>query len=211
MRSPRVPWWPGSVVSGSGLHIHHLVFGVWLMLLGGTLGFWFSGTSPWLEVSAVVFGIGAGLTFDEFALLVYLKDVYWAEEGRASIDATVIAVAGMALVVLGAQPFQVTTSNAADIVGSVASGLVVLAFVLVCFAKQRLLHGAVGFFLLPLAIYGAVRLAKPRSPWARRRYGTRNPDKQARAVERFAPDRRTERVKERFRDLIGGAPSDVAR
>ena len=49
------------------------------------------------------------------------------------------------------------------------------------------------------------RLAKSRySPWARRFYGERRPHKQAKAERRFRPDRHTERVKERFRDMVGG-------
>ena len=39
---------------------------------------------------AVTFGIGAALTIDEFALWLYLKDVYWLEQGRDSIDAIII-------------------------------------------------------------------------------------------------------------------------
>jgi hypothetical protein len=209
MRSPRVPWWPGSVVSDGGVHIHHLVFGVALMLGAGTLGFWFFDTTPWLEVCALVFGIGAGLTIDEFALLVHLEDVYWSEDGRSSIDATVIGVVAMALIFLGARPFDVTTGNAWDAIYSILGGLLVLALVTVCFAKQRLLHGTIGFFFLPVAIYGAIRLGKPQSPWARWRYGPHAPDKQARAERRFAPDRRTQRAKELFRDAIGDTTSDV--
>ena len=37
MRSPKVPWWPGSVTTESGLHIHHLVWGIWLMIISGFL------------------------------------------------------------------------------------------------------------------------------------------------------------------------------
>ena len=209
MRSPRVPWWPGSVVAEGGVHIHHLVFGNGLMLLAGALGFWFFDTHPWMEVCALLFGIGAGLTIDEFALLVHLDDVYWAEEGRRSIDATVVAVVTMGLIFTGLRPFDVATGTIWDVVSSVAGALVVLGLVAVCFLKQRLLHGAVGFFFFPIAIYGAVRLGKPRSPWARRRYGERAPDKQRRAEDRFAPTRRTERFKERFRDAIGGTTSEV--
>src|SRR6478609_7059772 len=73
MRSPKVPWWPGSVVSDSGLHIHHLVFGIFLMLIGGTMGFALTNQSPWVQLSAVAFGVGAGLTFDEFALWLHLE------------------------------------------------------------------------------------------------------------------------------------------
>lgn len=39
---------------------------------------------------AVMFGIGAALTIDEFSLWLYLKDVYWDKEGRHSIDAVII-------------------------------------------------------------------------------------------------------------------------
>jgi hypothetical protein len=47
------------------------------------------------------FSVGAGLTIDEFALWIYLDDVYWAEEGRSSIDAAVISAGLMLLVLLG--------------------------------------------------------------------------------------------------------------
>ena len=46
MRSPKVPWWPGSVVSDSGVHLHHLVFGIVTMMIAGTLGFAVHGESP---------------------------------------------------------------------------------------------------------------------------------------------------------------------
>src|SRR5436190_4862845 len=209
MRSPRMSWWPGSVVSEGGVHVHHLVFGICLMLAGGTFGFAFFASSPWREICALVFGVGAGLTIDEFALWVYLDDVYWAREGRVSIDATVLAAAAMALLLLGARPFDVVRGTSIDAIVTAAGVLVVMAIVAICFAKQRVMHGAIGFFLLPLAIYGASRIAKPPSPWAKRFYGERRPGKQAKAERRFRPDRRTERFKERLRDAIGGTPGDV--
>ncbi len=46
MRSPRVPWWPGSVVSESGVHLHHLVFGIVTMMIAGAVGFTVLGDSP---------------------------------------------------------------------------------------------------------------------------------------------------------------------
>jgi len=204
-RSPRFPWWPGSVVSESGLHLHHLVWGISLMMASGALGFALYDSSPWFEVCAACFGIGAGLTIDEFALWIYLEDVYWAREGRSSIDAAVIAGAGMLLVLLGAVPLEIDTgSTAADIVLAVVGAAGLLLPVVVCFAKERLLHGALGIFFTPLAVYGALRVAKPRSPWARRFYGDRNPHKHGKAEQRFRADRRTERFKERFRDTVGG-------
>src|SRR5215210_6083005 len=87
MRSPRVPWWRGSVVSESGVHVHHLVFGIVMMMLAGTISFAGFATDPIYAICALVFGIGMGLTIDEFALWVYLEDVYWKEQGRSSIDA----------------------------------------------------------------------------------------------------------------------------
>ena len=208
MRSPRVPWWPGSVVSESGVHLHHLVFGIVTMMAFGAVGFTVLGDSPYAEICAFLFGVGAGLTIDEFALWVYLEDVYWAEQGRVSIDATVIAAAAMGLILLGFTPFTFETGSVDQTIGSLFTALVVFGVVAICFAKQRLLHGTVGFFVFPLALYGAARLGKPGSPWARRRYGQRRPAKEERAEARFPPDRRTERFKNAFRDVVGGKPSE---
>ncbi len=208
MRSPKVPWWPGSVVSDSGVHLHHLVFGIVTMMISGALLALSFGHSPTTEICAFAFGIGAGLTIDEFALWVHLDDVYWAEEGRSSIDATVIAAAGMLMVLLGFSPFTFETGSVAAVVGSVLTAVFVFGLVAACFAKGRVLHGTVGFFFFPIALYGACRIGKPHSAWARRRYGERRPQKQAEAEDRFAPDRRTERFKNAFRDIVGGKPSE---
>lgn len=208
MRNPKVPWWPGSVVSDSGVHLHHLVFGIVTMMISGALGFAALGDSPLTEICAFGFGVGAGLTIDEFALWVYLDDVYWAEEGRSSIDAMVIAAAGMMLILLGFSPFSFDTSSFEQTVASILGAALVFGLVAICFAKQRVLHGSVGFFVFPVAIYGAWRLGKPGSAWARRRYGGRHPDKQVAAEARFPPDRRTDRFKNAFRDLVGGKPSE---
>ncbi len=207
MRSPKVPWWPGSLVSDSGVHLHHLVFGIVTMMTAGTLGFAALGHSPYAEICAFLFGAGAGLTIDEFALWVYLDDVYWAQEGRSSIDATVIAAALMGLVVLGVNPLDVG-SESEGLAALVLSGLLLFAVVAICFLKGRRLHGTIGFFVFPIALYGALRIGKPNSAWARRRYGERRPKKQAKAGARFPPDRRTDRVKEAFRDIVGGKPSE---
>lgn len=208
MRSPKVPWWPGSVVSESGVHLHHLVFGIVTMMISGAVGFTVLGDGPWTEICAFLFGVGAGLTIDEFALWIYLDDVYWSEQGRVSIDATVIAAAAMGLILLGFTPFTFETGSLDEAIGSIVSALVVFGLVALCFAKQRLLHGTVGFFVFPIALYGAMRIGKPGSPWGRRRYGEGNPAKQTKAEERFARDRHTERFKNAFRDIVGGKPSE---
>ncbi len=95
-----VSWWPGGVQTG-GVHIHHLVWGICLMMLSGFLAFAAPLQAPWWHLVAVTFGVGAGFTMDEFALWVRLEDVYWSQEGRASFDAVVVAGAFAALVVLG--------------------------------------------------------------------------------------------------------------
>jgi hypothetical protein len=207
-RSPRFEWWPGSVVSDSGVHVHHLVFGICTMMAAGTLGFLFFEVSPWFEIVAIFFGIGVGLTVDEFALWVYLDDVYWAEEGRGSIDATVLAAVGMLLVLFGVRPFEVATDTALDLIVSLVGLVLLFGVVAMCFLKQRVLHGTIGFLLFPVAVYGASRIGKPGSPWGRRFYGDRTPAKQAKAEQRFRPDRRTEQVKKRFRDAVGGTPTE---
>jgi hypothetical protein len=208
MRSPKVPWWPGSIVSEGGVHVHHLAFGIVAMMIAGAVGFTAMGEQPYTDICAFVFGAGMGLTIDEFALWIYLDDVYWAEEGRSSIDATVIAASAMFLILLGFSPFSFETGSAGTTIGSLLGAAVVFGLVAICFFKQRVMHGTVGFFVLPIAIYGACRVGKPGSPWARRRYDERRPAKQAKAVERFRPDRHTERFKNAFRDIVGGKPSE---
>jgi hypothetical protein len=208
IRSERVSWWPGSVESESGVHVHHLVFGIVTMMIAGTLAFAADGRTPYLEICALAFGVGVGLTIDEFALWVHLEDVYWAKEGRSSIDATVIAAAAMLLVVLGANPLTIDSGSPEVVITSILATLFVFVMVAFCFLKGRVLHGVVGFFVFPVAIYGASRIGKPVSSWARRRYGERRPAKQAKAEDRFRPDRRTERFKEAFRDIVGGKPSE---
>jgi len=61
----------------AGVHVHHQVWGILLVLLSGLLEFRFSPDSPWTEVLAALFGVGAALTLDEFALWFHLDDVYW--------------------------------------------------------------------------------------------------------------------------------------
>jgi hypothetical protein len=208
MRSPRVPWWPGSVVSDSGVHLHHLVWGIGAMMASGVISFALLSTGWWYDVCAVVFGIGMGLTIDEFALWIHLDDVYWSREGRSSIDASVIAVAFMGLILVGGFSIDVHAPAPFDVLGTVATVAAILALSGMCFLKQRVFHGAIGLLVIPVALYGAARIGKPTSPWARRFYGERRPHKQAKAERRFRPDRRTELLKDRVRDAIGGVTGE---
>jgi hypothetical protein len=197
MRSPKVPWWPGSVQTG-GLHVHHLVFGIVLMLLCGFLLALQLG-SPWLELAAAGFGIGAGLTLDEYALWLHLDDVYWAEEGRRSVDAVIVAAIVGGLVLMGFLPFS-TDSGAPAIVLSVLLSLAVAA---VAVMKGKIFLGVAGMLFLPAGLVGAIRLAKPDSLWARRRYAE---DGRKWIESRRRYERHVRRY-QRFQDRVAGAPS----
>src|SRR6266851_4528374 len=93
-------------VSNGGLHIHHLVWGILLLLVVGYIWLIEEGiTSSWLSsITAIAFGVGAALTLDEFALWLNLQDVYWTGRGRESIDAVVI-FAGLLSVGIWGGPF----------------------------------------------------------------------------------------------------------
>jgi hypothetical protein len=81
-----------NVTTSNGLHIHHLVWGILLLLVVAYVWLLEIGVgSSWVaSVTAIVFGIGAGLTLDEFALFLNLKDVYWEAQGRVSVDAVMV-------------------------------------------------------------------------------------------------------------------------
>jgi hypothetical protein len=200
-RSPRVTWWPGSVTTESGLHLHHLVWGIVLILLSGFLGFATLPASPWNEVLAATFGIGAGFTLDEFALWIYLRDVYWEEEGRTSLEAVVVATVIGGLILLGIAPFDLPHDSASVTTVSVSVIIDVVLASLVIFKGKRLL-GLVGIFIPLVSMVGVLRLATPRSPWARRFYAT-DGRKLARARARY--DRISAR-RRRLADAVAGAP-----
>jgi hypothetical protein len=203
-RSPRVPWWPGSVEAG-GVHIHHLVFGISLLLASGFTAFVSDLDAPWWQITAVGFGIGAGLTLDEFALWLRLRDVYWSQEGRESIDAVVVCALLGGLVVVGVQPFDLDDTPSA--IGTTVAVPIVVALASISFAKGRILLGAISIFVPVVGAVAAVRLAKPGSPWARWRYRGKLAHRLERARARFAAGRRSEVVGTRIRDAIGGAPN----
>jgi hypothetical protein len=201
----RFSWWPGGVQTEGGVHLHHLVWGICLMLGAGFVGVSLDFDYPWGGIVAGAFGVGAGLTMDEFALWTHLSDVYWTDEGRSSIEAVAfVAVLGV-LVVVGVQPFTLDDPGSALAV-SAAIG-VTLVVSAIAFLKRRILLGAVGLFIFPVGLAGAVRLAHPKSPWARWFYGS-NSRRLSRSRERFDdPTRWSSRVRRRLENAVGGRVS----
>jgi hypothetical protein len=190
--APRKWWQPRNISAGDGTHIHHVVIGVILVMISGvsmvTLAV--DGGVPEFTVAATFFGIGAALVLDEFALILHLADVYWAEDGRTSVDAVFAAVAVAGLLILGFNPlsfFDVTIWREEQSVGArasvIAAAVLTLLFAVVVLLKGKVWTGLVGMFITPLLLIGAIRLSRPHAPWARWRYANK-PRKMHRALER---------------------------
>lgn len=203
--------WFGNVSVGE-MHIHHAVFGVVLTMLGGVSGLIVSGVSQgWYAVTAAVFGIGAALLLDEFALILHLHDVYWEEEGRTSVDAVFIAIAITGLLLVGLRPLGWERSDGTPQGTWVTAGLIVanLALATVTLLKGKIWTGMVGLFVPLLLIPGALRLARPGSPWAHwffapdaRRPQTRKMARAQRREERWR--RPVIRAKIAFQEFVSG-------
>ncbi|MDQ3893782.1 MAG: hypothetical protein M3292_03820 [Actinomycetota bacterium] len=199
-------WGSGSV---HGVHLHHMVIGIILALVSGTIVIAVTPGSPAIELLAIGFGAGAALTLDEFALWLYFKDVYWSEQGRSSIDATIMAVMFAGLLLVGISPFGLEQAEGElpRTVAFAAVGFNAL-LALITFLKGRLIVGLLSIFVPLAGLVAAVRLGKPGSPWAHWFYG-RSQEKLARSHARFdARDRKLTHVKDRLYDVIGGAPTD---
>jgi hypothetical protein len=103
---------PFHFIELSGRHIHHLVFGIIILLVVGygwlsEIGTGADDSSILLSrLMSILYGVGAALTLDEFALWLNLKDVYWSREGRASIDAIILFGALLAAGSWGAPLFK---------------------------------------------------------------------------------------------------------
>jgi lysyl-tRNA synthetase, class II len=206
----KVSWWFHDIESEGGTHVHHMVIGVVLMV---TIGISFIALAPeylLAQVLALLFGVGVALTLDEFALILNLQDVYWRKEGRLSVDAVVIVVCAAALFVLGLNPFgDLGDSGLSGDMFRIALAVwvvVVIVPVLFCLLKGKIWTGVLGLFIPLLAIVGAIRLARPKSPWGRRRYA-KHPKKMAKAQRREARlDARWIAWRDAFFDLIAGKP-----
>ena len=198
-----------------GVHIHHQVFGIVLMTVSGLWMLAAQLGSLGINVVAAVFGVGIGLTFDEFALWLHLHDVYWDPQGRVSIDA-------VAFVLVLTGEITVIASTVADLEEVGDSGLVaeygwliiafeVLAILLtffpavICLLKGKPIGAGIGVMYIPVGVTCAIRVAKPHSWWARTMYRRPTSRRMRKARRRFDADylQRWNRV----RDFVGGAPT----
>jgi len=180
----QVSWWPGNVEVG-GTHIHHLVWGICLLLISGWVGIVLVEGPPGREIVAAAFGIGSGLTLDEFALWLELKDVYWSDDGRKSIDAVIVAGIIASFGVLGFTIWVDAADEVALAVHAVVAivGVGGLVLAVVNCAKEKFGIALIGLVVPFVSLIGAFRLGRPGSPWGRLFY--RGEHKRERARARF--------------------------
>ncbi|KWT60393.1 hypothetical protein ADL21_19455 [Streptomyces albus subsp. albus] len=197
-------------ISPGGLHIHHVVPGVVLMVVGGFTALAGGRHGYGSGIAAVLFGMGVGLVLDEFALILHLDDVYWSEQGTKSVEIVIVTAALVALILGGALPFGVNEldpdefHNRFRVVRTVGINFL---FALVALFKGKGRLAVIGVFVPFVALFGAVRLARPNSPWAKRFY-RRRPKARAKAkVRAFRHDRRWNGLRRRVNHVIGGAPN----
>jgi len=210
-------WGSGSV---GGVHLHHIVPGIILVLLGGLLSFSrYSDALVVYNICAILFGIGAALVLDEFALVFRLKDVYWSEDGRSSVDAIVLGAMLGGLILLSSSPFETDSDVDGGDPRFVAWTVIAvsLVFAILTIMKGKYFFGVIAIFVLPVGVVGVLRLAKPSSPWAHLFYDpakahtdegrARRQRKLDRATHRHETSR-LGRFETWFTDLIGGKPAD---
>ncbi|MER5542050.1 hypothetical protein ACWDBD_36495 [Streptomyces sp. NPDC001118] len=206
IRAGRGPF--GNVKAG-GLHIHHVVPGVVLTLVGGFGAVASDRHGAGGAVAAVLFGMGAGLVLDEFALILHLDDVYWSEEGRKSVEVVVLTAALVGLLLAGFSPFGVNDLSPEELQnrgGALTTIAMNFLLALVALSKGKARIAVFGAIVPLVALVGAVRLARPGSPWARRFYGRRPRARAKAALRAYHHDRRWARPRHAFQDLIGGKP-----
>ncbi len=181
-----------------------------LLIVGGFTGVGSPPLSAWTYVAGLLVGVGASLVLDEFAMIFRLQDVYWSQEGQLSVNVVTLAAACVGLAAVGVSPVKVAEMPAGlAAVRYAAVAVLLVNFVLVAITalKGKYPTALMGLFISPVAWVAAVRLARPTSPWARRRY---DPAKLARARKRAAAfDQRWAPVRRHWDDFIGGTPTSA--
>jgi hypothetical protein len=98
-------WWPLGNTSVGGRHIHHFVPGILISFASGTAAL-ITDNDEFEDRLAIPMGIGMGLTFDEAALLLDLRDVYWTRQGLLSIQLSLGLTAILGSAILGMRMLQ---------------------------------------------------------------------------------------------------------
>jgi hypothetical protein len=200
---------PFGNVKAGGVHIHHVVPGVVLTVIGGFGAVASARHGFGAGAFAVVFGMGAGLVLDEFALILHLDDVYWSEAGRKSVEVVVVTAALVGLVLGGFLPFGVNDLSQQELQdrgGVVVSVAVNFVFALLALSKGKGRTAIFGVIVPLVALVGAIRLARPGSPWAKRFYRRRPRARARSSLRAYHHDRRWARPRRRLQDWIGGKP-----
>lgn len=207
-------WWQPRNIHVGSKHIHHVTFGVVLVMISGLTMVALSVDGQQAEhiTAAILFGIGAALVLDEYALILHLSDVYWEEDGRTSVDAVFVAVAVTGLLMLGFQPLMFIVALWQDThwlpLRAVVIAMMVLTLPLavVVLLKGKVWTGLAGMFFPVLLVIGTIRLSRPHAPWARWRYNTR-PGKMRLALQRERTLRRpVVRAKLWLQCVVAGTP-----
>jgi hypothetical protein len=195
--------WPSGRISG--VHVHHMVVGVVIVLSAGMVDIALDPGDEARGILAVAFGIGGAFILDEFALTFHLRDVYWTEEGRRSIDACIMWLLLGLLLLVGISPFGIHDKTFVPRTIGFAAIAVSIVLSLVTCLKGKLTLGLVSIFVPPVGLFTAFRLARPGSVWSEVFY-RRDLAKLERAEARFCPERsRVERLRIRAVDLVAGA------
>jgi hypothetical protein len=195
-------------VTASGTHIHHSVPGIILLLIGAFTAVGGPSSLGWRAFAAVAVGIGTSLVLDEFALILHLQDVYWSGEGQLSVEAVSLTAACLGLALVGFSPFGVKDVDSVELsLRLTATGVLIAdwAFALVCVLKGKYRSALFGLFLPPVAVIGALRLARPSSIWARHRYHGHRLERATRRAADF--DQRWSPLQVDWENFVGGKPS----
>jgi hypothetical protein len=197
-------------VTSGGVHIHHAVYGVVLLTSGAVLALG-AQTVGWRSCAGVLVGVGMSLVLDEFALILHLQDVYWSQQGRLSVDAISLTGAVLLLALIGVTPLGVADSSDGEVttrLGVAVALLVHGALLALCLTKGKYGTALFGLFVPIALLVGLLRLARPRSLWARQFYSE---EKTVRAVERASSfDARWQKRRDWWTNLIGGRPNEDA-
>jgi hypothetical protein len=86
---------PTLYAHAGGTHIHHLNYGIFLLTFVGAILIFAQPTGKKLTLTALLYGVGLGLTFDEFGMWLHLTVTYWQ---RSSFDAVVVIAAVLGLI-----------------------------------------------------------------------------------------------------------------